>query len=444
MLVCIQNEGNFLVVCKSNYFSIFQIEKECASYVLVRLVWGYSRHLWFSRCWTALFVAGNAYIMAPPKNTTANEGTRVKLNCQAEGYPSNITYRWFKNGEDVQSVSGIWCVLTWPMQKPFVVFLRCIVSFAKFGKSRAKRGFMAPRRMMRCDQMRRTCPHLDQRENSPNFGVVVLFWVNPKNLVESVITVWNQKLFNESSDKTKLFFHQMTISETRGAWSFIGKPQEKALSWSMSEFRPNPHRTRDATCAQIGTFFLWCCLLAVWTPLFTSTGPICLRWVARRITHPVWIRPQKFEANGFVRVGLAGTMPSLSSSLLPLWTAPTTPNPQPKVWQSGLDAGFCFHWVLFSERWKPVYNSRCQGWWVDQGSSRTEVSSSRPSLRRTPAGTAARPATGSVRRRKLKPTSTSHVSTEVRISFPTKMYKERVRDGGPTGASRSIRKSNTK
>jgi len=40
--------------------------------------------------------------MDPPKNTTAIEGTRIKLSCQAEGYPNNITYRWFHNGEDVQ------------------------------------------------------------------------------------------------------------------------------------------------------------------------------------------------------------------------------------------------------------------------------------------------------------------------------------------------------
>ena len=54
-----------------------------------------------------MFLAGNAYIMVPPKNTTANEGTRVKLSCQAEGYPNNITYRWFKNGVDIQQVPGL-------------------------------------------------------------------------------------------------------------------------------------------------------------------------------------------------------------------------------------------------------------------------------------------------------------------------------------------------
>ena len=33
------------------------------------------------------------------------------------------------------------------------------------------------------------------------------------------------------------------------------------------------------TRVQIRTFFLWCCLRAVWTPIFTSIGPICLRRV---------------------------------------------------------------------------------------------------------------------------------------------------------------------
>ena len=49
-------------------------------------------------------ISGNAYIMVPPKNTTSNEGTRVTLHCQAEGYPNNITYRWFKNNEDVRLI----------------------------------------------------------------------------------------------------------------------------------------------------------------------------------------------------------------------------------------------------------------------------------------------------------------------------------------------------
>jgi hypothetical protein len=42
--------------------------------------------------------------MLPPKNTTAVEGQRVKLNCQAEGHPNNITYRWFHNGLDIHQV----------------------------------------------------------------------------------------------------------------------------------------------------------------------------------------------------------------------------------------------------------------------------------------------------------------------------------------------------
>ena len=45
--------------------------------------------------------------MVPPKNTTAQEGTRVKLNCQAEGYPNNISYRWYRDGVDVQHMPGL-------------------------------------------------------------------------------------------------------------------------------------------------------------------------------------------------------------------------------------------------------------------------------------------------------------------------------------------------
>ena len=57
--------------------------------------------------------------------------------------------------------------------------------------------------------------------------------------------------------------------------------------------RPNPHRMQDTMRAQIGTFFLWCCLHAVWTPPFTSTGcVVCLRRVARSVPRPVWIGPK--------------------------------------------------------------------------------------------------------------------------------------------------------
>lgn len=45
--------------------------------------------------------------MVPPKNTTSVEGSRVKLNCQAEGHPNNITYRWLRNGLDTQHVPGL-------------------------------------------------------------------------------------------------------------------------------------------------------------------------------------------------------------------------------------------------------------------------------------------------------------------------------------------------
>lgn len=39
--------------------------------------------------------------MVPPSNVTTREGSRVKLVCQAEGYPNNITYRWYRDGVDV-------------------------------------------------------------------------------------------------------------------------------------------------------------------------------------------------------------------------------------------------------------------------------------------------------------------------------------------------------
>ena len=55
-------------------------------------------------CWRR---AANAYIMVSPKNTTAMEGTRVRLVCEAEAHPNNITYQWFRDGVDVHLVTGL-------------------------------------------------------------------------------------------------------------------------------------------------------------------------------------------------------------------------------------------------------------------------------------------------------------------------------------------------
>lgn len=40
-------------------------------------------------------------------NTTAFQGTRVKLNCKAEGYPNNITYQWFHEDGNVHNSPGL-------------------------------------------------------------------------------------------------------------------------------------------------------------------------------------------------------------------------------------------------------------------------------------------------------------------------------------------------
>jgi len=45
--------------------------------------------------------------MVPPSNTTSLEGSRVKLTCQAEGFPDNITYRWYRDGVDVQQTAAL-------------------------------------------------------------------------------------------------------------------------------------------------------------------------------------------------------------------------------------------------------------------------------------------------------------------------------------------------
>jgi len=51
--------------------------------------------------------AGNIYFLTTPRNTTVAEGNRVRLQCRAEGYPENITYRWYRNDVDVQLIPGL-------------------------------------------------------------------------------------------------------------------------------------------------------------------------------------------------------------------------------------------------------------------------------------------------------------------------------------------------
>ena len=71
------------------------------------------KSIWFCKfscgsIWVLIIVStGNVYIFVRPKNTTAVKGSRVKLLCQAEGFPYNITYRWYRDGIDVQLISSL-------------------------------------------------------------------------------------------------------------------------------------------------------------------------------------------------------------------------------------------------------------------------------------------------------------------------------------------------
>ena len=49
--------------------------------------------------------SGNTYIMVRPLNTTALEGSRVKLGCQAEAFPNNVTYEWLHDGDVLPQTS---------------------------------------------------------------------------------------------------------------------------------------------------------------------------------------------------------------------------------------------------------------------------------------------------------------------------------------------------
>ncbi|KAK7492445.1 hypothetical protein BaRGS_00016318 [Batillaria attramentaria] len=45
---------------------------------------------------------GGPYMMHSPRNMTAVQGQRVQFKCDAEAYPDNITYYWYKDGTDVK------------------------------------------------------------------------------------------------------------------------------------------------------------------------------------------------------------------------------------------------------------------------------------------------------------------------------------------------------
>ena len=42
--------------------------------------------------------------MVPPRNQTAVEGSQVQFDCEVDGYPNNITHRWYHNGVEVRAV----------------------------------------------------------------------------------------------------------------------------------------------------------------------------------------------------------------------------------------------------------------------------------------------------------------------------------------------------
>ncbi len=56
--------------------------------------------------------------------------------------------------------------------------------------------------------------------------------------------------------------------------------------------KTNAQSTQDAR-VQIRTQIIWCCLRAVWTPPFTSTGPICLRCACASSVDEAKRRPAK-------------------------------------------------------------------------------------------------------------------------------------------------------
>ncbi|XP_064650617.1 uncharacterized protein LOC135502063 [Lineus longissimus] len=54
-----------------------------------------------------VIIEGGTYIVERPKNASAREGQRIKFSCKSEAFPSNITYRWFKDNVDIQLLDNL-------------------------------------------------------------------------------------------------------------------------------------------------------------------------------------------------------------------------------------------------------------------------------------------------------------------------------------------------
>lgn len=57
--------------------------------------------------WTKLLIAGPAVITQPPSNLTKLEGNRAEFACEAKALPSNITHKWFFNGQPISKLSSL-------------------------------------------------------------------------------------------------------------------------------------------------------------------------------------------------------------------------------------------------------------------------------------------------------------------------------------------------
>ncbi|XP_036382069.1 protein turtle homolog A [Megalops cyprinoides] len=56
---------------------------------------------------TQLLVRGPPIIIIPPEDTTLNMSHDAILQCQAESYPTNLTYVWWKQGENVYHIDSL-------------------------------------------------------------------------------------------------------------------------------------------------------------------------------------------------------------------------------------------------------------------------------------------------------------------------------------------------